>query len=112
MDDLIAFLRERIDEDEQAALPIIDYMWDGDVVKRPYEFYAEVHGHVLRHDPARVLADVAAKRAIMDALVEADREAGNLISPEGAYANGLEAAVRRLADAYADHPDYREEWRP
>jgi hypothetical protein len=60
--------------------------------------------HAARHDPARVLRDVEAKRRIM---TFADRrpELG-----EGRYVG--EGVIRLLASVYADHPDYREEWRP
>ena len=59
--------------------------------------------HIARHDPAHVLADVAAKRAI--------------VARAEAYLHGprhLEAmaAVRHLAAIDADHPDYRQEWQP
>lgn len=30
----------------------------------------------------------------------------------GAYSGGLEQATHTLATIYADHPDYRAEWRP
>jgi hypothetical protein len=52
--------------------------------------------HIARHDPARVLADVEAKRRIVewDAEQPVDRGVLNI-----------------LASVYADHPDYREEWR-
>lgn len=51
--------------------------------------------HAALHDPARVLAECEAKRRIVawDASVD--------------Y-----GAVRFLATVYADHPDYRAEWRP
>jgi hypothetical protein len=50
--------------------------------------------HIARHDPARVLADVKAKRAII----------GDEWSDPGWD------VLCALASAYADHPDYREEW--
>lgn len=82
MTDLVEFLRERLDEDEEAAMAASsrvpwkmrdhesDYWMitgtDGAVVVYdegvPSE--AEAH-HIARHDPSRVLADVAAKRAIL-----------------------------------------------
>jgi hypothetical protein len=77
--------------------------------------------HVARHDPAHVLADIAAKRAII-----AQREQVGL---DIAMANAdprrqmnlpilvnvelvLDATIKHLASAYSDHPDYRDEWKP
>jgi len=70
-------------------------------------------------EPARVLADIAAKRAILELLDEL-----LIVSPSG-HGNdqiqinaALELAAERakvmrlLASVYADHPDYREEWKP
>ena len=62
--------------------------------------YAE---HIARHDPARVLSECAAKRAIIDwwlngviGYVEVDGEPTNPLLP--------------LAAIYKDHPDYQQEW--
>ena len=49
-----------------------------------------------RHDPARVLAECEAKRQIV----------------QNAQDPGDDLFVAILALPYADHPDYREEWRP
>lgn len=100
MDELIPFLRARLDEDERAAnawLPL------GNPT-------AAQRDHIARHDPARVLADVAAKREILRlAEIYADEQFPN---HDGGYADGMADAVALLAASYADHPDYREEWRP
>jgi len=55
--------------------------------------------HIARHDPARVLAEVEAKRRIV------------------AFAKHLPSVYARcvlepMALPYADHPDYDEAWRP
>ena len=76
--------------------------------------------HIARHDPARVLREVTAKRKIIVELESlrfsidsgANRGTDN---PEGeAYVNGclaeLERTVRALAAVYADHPDYDHSW--
>jgi hypothetical protein len=70
--------------------------------------------HIVTHDPAAVLADVAAKRAILDAFVEAEHEADkdDCDFEASNYASGLSEAVALLALAYAHLPGYREEWRP
>jgi hypothetical protein len=62
---------------------------------------AEHAAHIARHDPARVLREVEAKRAIVAAVAESPGEA-----------TGLGVAMLHLAAVYADHPDYRQEWRP
>lgn len=54
--------------------------------------------HIARHDPARILAECEAKRAIV-AYDHVD------------LATYIDM-TRLLALPYADHPDYREEWRP
>lgn len=79
--------------------------------------------HIARHDPARVLADCAAKRAIVDlafhreAVVDGEwgcchsaDEIRRGLCPEQDPKHVSE--LRVLAAVYADHPDYRDEWRP
>ena len=73
-----------------------------------------VADHIAFHDPAYVLADVLAKRAIVG-MYEREREDGHAVSystEQAARIYVLERAVELLAAAYADHPEYREEWRP
>lgn len=79
--------------------------------------------HVATFDPARVLADIAAKRAIVNAWAGAAEAValtgGEEPDPDDAQAvylnglaDGLRTACLRLALPYAGHEDYREEWRP
>lgn len=77
--------------------------------------------HMVDHDPAAVLADIAAKRAILDWCTEVigDRDLttvdqfGSLRQDPQALAVTLAAeTVRLLAWADADRPGYRDEWRP
>ena len=72
------------------------------------------HGHhIARHDPARVLADVDAKRRIIRLHFGTDLE-----DPQVAHACGEDLepypcdTLLFLALPYADHPDYNETWRP
>ena len=68
--------------------------------------------HIARHDPARVLAECAAKRRIVEQceeMCERDRMDAGTGYWEVAADASL-AAVRALASVYADHPDYRQEW--
>lgn len=113
MDELIAFLNARLDEDEQAAADAAAILGDGDWWRRhTFVAYSEPNGtpeqvshHIARHDPARVLADVAAKRAIVAAC------AYNLEYEEYGYTLA-ERVLRALALPYADHEDYKPHWRP
>ncbi|MGW4484316.1 DUF6221 family protein [Amycolatopsis sp. NPDC004368] len=139
MDDLIAFLRARLDEDEQAARDSAGVRWvtpvPGSVHVDPaairentlayghlgFVVSADVspqgdayRRHIARHDPARVLAEVAAKRQIIDAAVRADEAGDAALQTAGEYARAqaLSDVLDWLALPFADHPDYREEWRP
>ena len=86
----------------------------------------DAFAHMARHDPARVLAECAAKRAIVeryihnlslaesyrnpkwrDAMNDQDRIEHRM--QEARAATSLEACVA-LAAIYADHPDYQPEW--
>lgn len=109
MDDLIAFLRARLDEDEQGAqqelalLREFPYPDDFQVEYQWVRMARHPHGGVSTSHapgaptPTRVLAEVKAKRRILD----------------GFQWEGQEArAIALLAEVYADHPDYRPEWRP
>lgn len=61
--------------------------------------------------PARVLAECEAKRRIVshcDLLIRGP-EFGHFTESDGDSGRTI---LRALALPYADHPDYREEWRP
>lgn len=63
--------------------------------------------HVRRHDPARVLAECEAKRRIVGLhpeILGGCQECANEHFPC--------RTLRVLATVYADHPDYRDGWRP
>ena len=91
---------------------------------------ADAH-HIARHDPARVLAEVKTKRRIVELHGKGEDMSGFYEKPKGGlvvcrecgpfedvdfrtYGKGNFpcATLRALAAAYADHPDYREEWKP
>lgn len=124
MDDLIAFLNARLDEDEAAAnagarrvgMPwhaepqpgapgglVIDEL--GLVASTGGRYAAE---HIARHDPARVLREVAAKRAILAAYLS-ERENEFL---GGGYCEGLEEAVKIIAATWSGHEGYQPRWAP
>lgn len=76
--------------------------------------------HIARWDPARVLAEVEAKRRIVEWHRPTSAPPGYLPNCEGCWEDsGMDGAptypcrtLRFLALPYADHPDYREEWKP
>lgn len=76
--------------------------------------------HLARHGPARVLAECAAKRAIL-ALHRRDDEVQHMVYGDiypctecgDADASPVEFpcnTIRSLAAVYADHPDYQQQW--
>jgi hypothetical protein len=131
---LVEFLRARAQDEEDGARAAADayhgLTWtspgDGTVVgDSPHHvtiMYDEgsplaLADHIARHDPARVLADVEAKRAVLDRL-EFVRDTSPPVAHVRALdmKTGADAALRDvahfLAVPYASHPDYRAEWRP
>ncbi|MGW6741614.1 DUF6221 family protein [Streptomyces sp. NPDC055025] len=163
-DDLPQFLRDRLDEDYEAARRTLGTnvmarvlrgqpaprwvpspegdagIWDTDGTPRVKFVWARERDHIVRHDPARVLADVEAKRQIVDASaarcpvgcrVEHSysgscmlRSVGPAWEADGERwvhgENGeptrprhtAEWTLRLLALPYDGHPDYRQEWKP
>lgn len=149
---LVEFLRARLDEDEQVARAAQPGPWmayasrgGGSTVEGP-DARGVAHrrgydenspfpdsdplalpdaAHIARHDPARVLAEVAAKRGIVQ-LHAPVRNALTVSEGGGHYLacitcphaeidvpHVLECeTLRLLALPHAEHPDYREEWKP
>lgn len=160
MDDLIEFLRARLDEDElwateasrrggsPAVLGGVHWRWEDpetDEVVEPQpglQTYVDddragvslrstetfpatvgdlpqfalhivdtvpsaVGGHIIRHDPARVLAEVEAKRKVVR-IAEAARDFAPTFTT--GFAAKLEDTLRLFAQAYREHPDFRPEW--
>jgi hypothetical protein len=70
-----------------------------------------VSKHIARHDPARVLAEVAAKRAILADLEGNVRYWSSDDHTRAAAEMALEAVQRRLAALDATHPDYQPGWK-
>lgn len=60
--------------------------------------YEGVARHIARHDPARVLADIAAKRALIDQYEAAAEDADD--HEHGQHAASLLSAIETLAAAY------------
>jgi hypothetical protein len=63
-------------------------------------------------EPTRLLAECEAKREIVRAYqLRAEQGSGRGGEVIGYHATGVAVAIRHLAAVYADHPDYRGEWR-
>lgn len=130
MDDLLAFLRARLDEDEAQASVATRGPWRAEdrpvfsgfyrVVTRDYDDEDQgdvvVSGddvggarrndaqHIARYDPARVLREVEAKRELINWILRWP------LRP--APPSSVDGLLERLALPYADHEGYREEWKP
>ena len=154
-DDIAAFLRARLDEDEAAANAatwheraavwrVVDRGELNPLTKKPRtlhdvryvlvdslddcvtEIDAQasdddgIAGHIARHDPARVLREVAAKRAILAEHLHVKTSGspgfGCRICHQdrdyGIYGEGWCGTIRPVAAVFSDHPDYRPEWSP
>ena len=104
---LAAFLAARLDEDEAIARHAGSCDFYDDVDDSVP--LADERNHILRHAPARVLREVAAKRAILDQS-EVEVEYGRQVDFD--VRDALDSAVRHLAAVYSDHPAYLPEWAP
>lgn len=67
--------------------------------------------HIARHDPARVLAEVEAKRQLL-ALFDTEMWSDPVTATDRARRADAEMALCFLALPYHDHPDHDESWRP
>lgn len=77
---------------------------DGSIVRHLLVPEADANGaHIARHDPARVLREVEAKRRIVERHTGCD---------DVSYGDAATCPdIRALAAVYAEHPDYDPEWR-
>lgn len=121
--DLVKFLRDRLDEDElvalgcipvseQAALrkgiPLNRWKADGSlitegVVAQVGQTSPGVAAHITRHDPARTLAEVDAKRRIIDECESAYHH------DSWGMSSMADAILGLLALPHREHPDYKQE---
>lgn len=151
MDDLVQWLGQQLDEDERIAKAATDGPWHVDHELYPESINAadgvqviaggrwggeasvfestEDALHIARHDPARVLREIDAKRRMLARHHAAPVPPGSEWAEEYPYcaAHAYKAAddtvvypvelkncldLRDLAAPYANRPGYREEWRP
>lgn len=160
MTELVDWLRQQLDEDELVARGATAGPWNAECAnvqtayefdrpghihngqRRPIAYLAATAGkreveernaeHIARWDPARVLAEVEAKRRVLDLHAPARRrlqlvpEDGNGTTTFGFYVcpicvphivehgqdfdEGPCRTVRLLAQPYAGRPGWREEW--
>lgn len=131
MDDLVTWWRGVLDERERLAQDVggdtPEGRWhtgghdgnriidaDGtDVAHDECHPTDEQAAHIAANDPASVLAQVAADRKLLD-LYRASLEVGErTLWNGGEYARiaALEDVIKVRAEAYSNHPGYREEWR-
>lgn len=73
------------------------------------EVASGVGGHIVRHDPARVLRDVEAKRRL---LAFADRLDSIRLDNDAWWMPHSTDIEELLALPYSDHPDYNPSWSP
>ena len=122
-DDLVAFLKARLDEDERAARRAGDSFrqigetgvivaTEGDRAEECASAnWAGIAEHIVRHDPARVLADIEAKRELLADYERFVAERRRMMGGWDSYP-AVSPVLAAFAAVYADHPDYRYDWRP
>jgi hypothetical protein len=129
------FLLARIAEDETNAKAAIAWVaggptpyfgWYGAPGDEVSKRFGGAKGHIVRHSPNRVLAECAAKRAIVGfyeyhrsnrdarrsprARAAEDEKASQDRRTQEARTRVADDAIRALAAVYVDHPDYRQDW--
>jgi len=129
MSDIAAFLKARADEDEAAAKAARDagrLPWQDDEWSDQPEEWIDHYG---RHDPARVLREVAAKRKILarhepqpfwgnNPPPAAQQTDANVVAwfcdcqcPDGVIEGEYPCETARdLASAWSDHADFDPSW--
>lgn len=127
---IVEFLEARLDEDEEAARDAAGWdssgsirdegLWHRDGVNSVIDSARRmvVYGdgsapdgsqatYIARFDPARVLREVAAKRAIM---AEHGIDQDPCDAHDAMYESVPCDVILNLAAIYLDHPDYQAEW--
>lgn len=119
MIELIRWIGEQLDEDEHIAreagersmawrlVTPLDGAELGDAwwLNPPEKYHAE------RHDPARVLREIEAKRRILYLAVQLPKVTASTDMFDN-HRDAWAEVIKQLALPYADRPGYREEWKP
>jgi hypothetical protein len=136
MDELVAFLRQCLDQDERVAREASDAArsanWiagaEGSVISTDPQSELHIRGavlslddigvHIARWDPARVLAEVEAKRRIiadivdeatwLDLSCDMDRRIGPRDEATEPYLG--DQLAKLVAQPYAGRPGWRDDW--
>jgi hypothetical protein len=107
MSDLVEFLRARLDEDEEVAQATRK---NEQFVCGTGRWFASHNNAITSMAPHRAVAEVEAKRRLLEQFRLRGDSVRAVVQPTvGGVWDDL---LRLLALPYADHPDYREEWRP
>lgn len=96
------------EKEREHGLPVVSDHWRGQTIESNGPSIAP---HIARHDPARVLREVEAKRRIVVAREKTPTEIEDPEFEEGTE-SALEYVLRLLALPYADHADYDANWKP
>lgn len=130
MSGIVEFLEARLDEDEEVARDAAGWDSSGQVRDEGMWLREGVNSvidssrrmvvfgdgsapddsqatHIVRHDPACVLREVAAKRAIM---AEHGIDEDPCDAHDAMYESVPCDVILNLAAIYLDHPDYQPEW--
>lgn len=149
MEDLVQFLRDRLDEKERRARSgyYSETHWERFTTEahlKAWHAWREIfpreqwdvaandtiseaardgiRERITAHEADRTadaLADIEAKRRLVDEFAQTgsvpdtpERRVSPHWKGDFGYLQGLARAVHLLASVYADHPDFRAEWRP
>lgn len=122
--DILAFITARLDEDFNQAASASTWAalnWScpaSGVVDTGHDLlttdHREIAEHVARHDLFRVIRGVEAKRRILAECTARWEDIELMLGPDTLRQrqwSGLDLAVRLLATEWADHDEYRPDWR-
>jgi hypothetical protein len=83
-------------------------------INEAVEIGSAAAAHIVRHDPAHVLADIAAKRRILYLATQLPKLYARTPWADSFDNNRVawEEVLKQLAAVYEQHPEYKETWRP